>query len=285
VEENVATGVDASVEAGADAVLRVQLLGPFAIHRGGHPLMLPASRKLRALFGHLALAAAAGRPRRLCELLWEGPDDPRGELRGPLSKLRQAIDTPARPRLITGDDRVRLDLDGCVVDVIEVEQAIAAILKKRLIWPRRRRCSRPRGITAASGTCTASRPPTIFRRGIFSEWRCGSIRPSRVPARHCRSAISSAFQGWGWDARQPAIDRAFEAAGQSLLVDDRDPAAHRAMGRGCGCVAATNRRSRSWSVRSTGRRSFRSPTTRWLSCIRRPVIRWLRSRHPIEPVS
>lgn len=39
----------------------------------------------------------------------------------------------------------------------------------------------------------------------------------------------SAFQGWA--KRGPEIDRAFEAAGQSLMADDRDPAAHWAMGR------------------------------------------------------
>ena len=39
----------------------------------------------------------------------------------------------------------------------------------------------------------------------------------------------SAFQGW--EKREPAIDRAFDAAGQSLMADDRDPAAHWAMGR------------------------------------------------------
>ncbi|MGK5643382.1 tetratricopeptide repeat protein, partial [Streptomyces sp. URMC 126] len=37
------------------------------------------------------------------------------------------------------------------------------------------------------------------------------------------------FQGWA--RREPEIDRAFEAAGQSLMADDRDPAAHWAMGR------------------------------------------------------
>jgi tetratricopeptide (TPR) repeat protein len=41
--------------------------------------------------------------------------------------------------------------------------------------------------------------------------------------------FQSAFQGW--TKREPEIDRAFEAAGQSLMVDDRDPAAHWAMGR------------------------------------------------------
>ena len=41
--------------------------------------------------------------------------------------------------------------------------------------------------------------------------------------------FQSAFQGWA--TRQPEIDQAFAAAGQSLMVDDRDPAAHWAMGR------------------------------------------------------
>ena len=39
----------------------------------------------------------------------------------------------------------------------------------------------------------------------------------------------NAFQGWA--KREPEIERAYEAAGQSLMVDDRDPAAHWAMGR------------------------------------------------------
>ena len=41
--------------------------------------------------------------------------------------------------------------------------------------------------------------------------------------------FQNAFQGWA--EREPEIDRAFEAAGQSLMADDRDPAAHWAMGR------------------------------------------------------
>jgi hypothetical protein len=41
--------------------------------------------------------------------------------------------------------------------------------------------------------------------------------------------FQNAFQGWA--ARAQEIDRAFETAGQSLIVDDRDPAAHWAMGR------------------------------------------------------
>ncbi len=52
---------------------------------------------------------------------------------------------------------------------------------------------------------------------------------SRAHAGVSFTHFQNAFQGWV--KRGPAIDRAFEAAGQSLLVDDRDPAAHWAMGR------------------------------------------------------
>jgi TolB-like protein len=41
--------------------------------------------------------------------------------------------------------------------------------------------------------------------------------------------FQNAFQGW--TAREPEIERAFATAGQALMVDDRDPAAHWAMGR------------------------------------------------------
>ncbi|HEV7373076.1 hypothetical protein, partial [Arenibaculum sp.] len=41
--------------------------------------------------------------------------------------------------------------------------------------------------------------------------------------------FQNAFQGWA--DREAETDRAFEAAGQSMMADDRDPAAHWAMGR------------------------------------------------------
>jgi tetratricopeptide (TPR) repeat protein len=41
--------------------------------------------------------------------------------------------------------------------------------------------------------------------------------------------FQNAFQDWA--ERAPEIDRAYATAGQSLMVDDRDPAAHWAMGR------------------------------------------------------
>lgn len=118
----------ASVEMPVDSsgVLRVQLLGAFALYRGDRAIALPASRKVRALFAYLALAPRPVGRSQLCELLWDGPNDPRGELRGCLSKIRSAMETPDRRRVVALEDTVQLDLGDCVVDALEVERAIGA---------------------------------------------------------------------------------------------------------------------------------------------------------------
>lgn len=91
--------------------------------RDGAALALPASRKLLALLGYLAMAPRPVGRGRLCELLWDVPNDPRGELRWCLSKLRGLLDQPGRRRVVTDGDAVALDLAGCRVDALE---AIAA---------------------------------------------------------------------------------------------------------------------------------------------------------------
>lgn len=103
--------------------LSVRLLGSLEILRDGVPVALPQSRKLRALFAYLALAPHAVGRSRLCELLWDVPNDPRGELRWCLSKLRAALDTPDRRRVVTQGDTVALDLDCCLVDALEISRA------------------------------------------------------------------------------------------------------------------------------------------------------------------
>jgi DNA-binding SARP family transcriptional activator/tetratricopeptide (TPR) repeat protein len=105
--------------------LSVRLLGALAILRDGVPVALPSSRKLRALFAYLALAPHPVGRNRLCELLWDVPNDPRGELRWCLSKLRGVLDEPERRRVSTQGDTVALDLDDCRVDALEVAGAIA----------------------------------------------------------------------------------------------------------------------------------------------------------------
>jgi len=110
------------VPAGGHAV-DVRLLGPMAIRRNGKALALPASRKVRALFAYLVMAPQPVLRGRLCELLWDVPNDPRGELRWCLSKLRRLLDTPEGRRIETSGDTVRLDLVDSFVDVMEIVRA------------------------------------------------------------------------------------------------------------------------------------------------------------------
>jgi TolB-like protein/DNA-binding SARP family transcriptional activator len=58
----------------------------------------------------------------------------------------------------------------------------------------------------------------------------------RLDPSFARAYAGLSFTHWQnvfqhWEEREPEIDRAFATAGQSLMVDDRDPAAHWAMGR------------------------------------------------------
>jgi DNA-binding SARP family transcriptional activator/TolB-like protein len=128
VETSVGNGVGICVE--TDSIggfsLEVLLLGPLTIRRDGVALAPPASRKARALLGFLALAPRAVARSRLCELLWDVPDDPRGELRWCLSKIRRLVDDSGRARIETDGDAVRLDLSDCFVDAIEIARAAQA---------------------------------------------------------------------------------------------------------------------------------------------------------------
>jgi DNA-binding SARP family transcriptional activator len=118
-------------------LLHVELLGPLAIRRpDGSDVALPGSRKVRALAAYLSLASQAVPRVRLCELLWDVPNDPRGELRWCLSKLRGVFDEPGRRRVDTPGDSVRLDLSDCLVDAVEVacaaQQGIETLEPDRL---------------------------------------------------------------------------------------------------------------------------------------------------------
>jgi DNA-binding SARP family transcriptional activator/TolB-like protein/tetratricopeptide (TPR) repeat protein len=101
----------------------VRLLGPLSVRRDGAAVTLPKSRKVRALFAYLALSPRPVTRGALCELLWDVPDDPRGELRWCLSKLRGIVDTPPHSRVVTRDDSVSLDLSDGFIDALDVAQA------------------------------------------------------------------------------------------------------------------------------------------------------------------
>lgn len=90
----------------------------------GNEVALPASRKARAL---LAFLVATGRPHRrerLCELLWDLPDDPKAALRWALSKLRAVVDAPDRPRIVADRERVRFAADGVAVDLRDIHDRL-----------------------------------------------------------------------------------------------------------------------------------------------------------------
>lgn len=102
----------------AEGALEIRLLGPACVLRAGRPVVLPRSRKVRALLAFLALAEAPVARDTLCTLLWDGPNDPRGELRWCLSKLRALLDAPNRRRVLAlAGDRLALDLDDSELDV------------------------------------------------------------------------------------------------------------------------------------------------------------------------
>lgn len=99
-----------------------------ALFADGEARPLPASRKTRALLAYLALEPRRHRRERLCELLWNIPDDPRAALRWSLAKLRPLLDRP--DRLLAGRDDVALLADDLVVDVGVVRSALAAGLER-----------------------------------------------------------------------------------------------------------------------------------------------------------
>jgi DNA-binding SARP family transcriptional activator len=119
-------GIGETVETPGAPVLEVRLLGPLSVSRGGVDASLPRSRKVRGLLGFLALSPQAVSRTRLCDLFWDVPNDPRGELRWSLSKLRGFLDDGDRARVTSRGDLVALDLADTHVDALEVDRATRA---------------------------------------------------------------------------------------------------------------------------------------------------------------
>lgn len=111
-------------------MLELRLLGPLKLLRDGSAMSLPPSRKVRALLAYLALAAQPVSRERLCALFWDVPNDPRGELRWCLSKLRALLDEPDRRRVLADDNRLSLDLSDCGVDAIRLGRAVGGGLDR-----------------------------------------------------------------------------------------------------------------------------------------------------------
>jgi DNA-binding SARP family transcriptional activator len=110
----------------ASAALVLRMFGRLSVARDGVAIDLPPSRKVRALLAYLAAAGHPVSRSRLCELLGDVANDPRGELRWCLSKLRTILDEPGRVRLSARDEMIALDFADCTVDVLLVDAATRA---------------------------------------------------------------------------------------------------------------------------------------------------------------
>jgi DNA-binding SARP family transcriptional activator len=94
--------------------VEIRILGELEVVRDGRARALPASKRTRALLGFLVATGQPHLRERLCELFWDGPDDPRASLRWSLAKLRPLVGDVLRA------DRERVGLSGVVVDLHEV---------------------------------------------------------------------------------------------------------------------------------------------------------------------
>ncbi len=123
-------GLTARVAAGtiipvSVAALQVQVLGPLTVQQDGEFVSLPQSKKTRGLLAYLAITGRSHRRDRLCSLLWDVADDPRGALRWSLSKIRPVVDSEAKRCLVADRENVELDLDDESLDWKWVRQELA----------------------------------------------------------------------------------------------------------------------------------------------------------------
>jgi DNA-binding SARP family transcriptional activator/pimeloyl-ACP methyl ester carboxylesterase len=108
------------------APLQIQVLGELAVLREGREVVLPPSKKTRALLAYLAVVNRRQRRDYLCHMLWDVPEDPRASLRWSLSKLRRLIAGPEDETCLQTDrDTVFLDSSGLDIDVLEVSRITA----------------------------------------------------------------------------------------------------------------------------------------------------------------
>ena len=102
--------------------LRIEVLGTLRLRADGQDLQLPASKKTRALIAYLAVSGRPHTRDHLCNLLWEGPADPRASLRWSVHKLRQALTRAGLDCIRSDREWVFLDPDAFDLDFREVRK-------------------------------------------------------------------------------------------------------------------------------------------------------------------
>src|SRR5262249_46598481 len=106
-------------------VLAIHLLGEMQVLKGKTLQHFPPSRKTRALLAYLVLTGRRHRRERLCDLLWDLPDDPRAALRWSLSRLRALVNEPGQERIHADREHVFFDLEAASVDLLEIRRELA----------------------------------------------------------------------------------------------------------------------------------------------------------------
>jgi len=104
----------------------VRVLGELELVRDGSRVALPASKKTRSLLGYLAVTDRAHLRSHLCDLLWDGPDDPRAALRWSLAKLRPLVNDARIERLTADREHARFDPAGARIDLHAARAALSA---------------------------------------------------------------------------------------------------------------------------------------------------------------
>jgi DNA-binding SARP family transcriptional activator len=99
------------------------VLGELVVLRDAQEIVLPPSKKTRALLAYLAVAI---RRHHLCQMFWDAPDGPSASLRWSLSKLRQVINGNGDDVFLTTDrSSVFLDTDQFDLDLTNVAHITA----------------------------------------------------------------------------------------------------------------------------------------------------------------
>jgi TolB-like protein/DNA-binding SARP family transcriptional activator len=211
MESRTASGAQGSAR--SPERLRLSLLGPMQVERDGARALLPPSRKVRATIAYLALASRATTRSHLCELLWDVPDDPRGELRWCLSKARTVLCDDGRARIVADADAVRLDLTDVRVDALEVHAAVQSGVAS--FEPARLRSL----VALFRGEFLEGLE--IPRSGPWSAWLVGQRRRFRAAQAAILEHLASSLD--------PAADERIACLEQWLRLAPFDRAAHAAL--------------------------------------------------------
>jgi pimeloyl-ACP methyl ester carboxylesterase/DNA-binding SARP family transcriptional activator len=103
------------------SLLQIKVLGELTVLRGDEEIILPPSRKTRALLAYLVVVNRRLRREHLCRMFWDVPDDPRAALRWSLTKLRHVLNENGNESCLKTDrGGVFVDVGKLDVDLLRV---------------------------------------------------------------------------------------------------------------------------------------------------------------------